>query len=185
MINLIYALHVPVRPPQPQASASALSPVDGGELTGEDGPICQPCDVEDSGLDADGDDVRAQRPRALPGVPVPSAAEVARHNLTHIPLRSWCRICVMCRRHNLPHRRLPPFDRSLPLFVLDYCVVRDSRGEDLLTLCVGRLYPYRAIFATRVDEKGANSYAVKRMGACFPRVGRGKTDVYVCSRKLD
>ena len=33
---------------------------------------------------------RYQRPRPLAEVKQPSPAEVARHNLTHLPYRSWC-----------------------------------------------------------------------------------------------
>ena len=36
----------------------------------------------------------AERPRGLRDPGTPSAAEVAEHNLTHIPTRPWCAHCV-------------------------------------------------------------------------------------------
>ena len=47
---------------------------------------------------------RYQRPRPLTDVKQPSPAEVATHNLTHLPYRRWCKWCVMARGPNLPHR---------------------------------------------------------------------------------
>ena len=56
----------------------------------------------------------AQEPKPLPDVKMPSAAEIARHSLTHIPYRRWCRWCVMARMPNMGHYKLPPFSRSIP-----------------------------------------------------------------------
>ena len=54
---------------------------------------CTPMDLDD---DAAGDDAEEEHepPRAVrnPGQPTP--AEVAEHNLTHIPFRPWCTHCV-------------------------------------------------------------------------------------------
>ena len=41
----------------------------------------------------------------LPEPYVPTAAEVAAHNLTHLPYRCWCPHCVAARRPNTQHRR--------------------------------------------------------------------------------
>ena len=69
---------------------------------------------------------KAQMPVPLTDVKVPSPAEVARHNLTHLPYKRWCKFCVAARCPNVPHVRLPPFSRKHPLLVLDYSVVRKS-----------------------------------------------------------
>ena len=69
---------------------------------------------------------RYHRPKPLADVKVPTAAEVARHNLTHLPYRRWCIWCVAARRGNVPHRSLPPYSRSIPLLVFDYCFVKKS-----------------------------------------------------------
>ena len=92
-------------------------------------------------------------PRAMPDPVEPSLEEVARHNLTHLPYRSWCPHCVAARRNNEAHKS-GSTDRDLPLLVLDYCYVRESTSPDPLTVLVGRMYPARALFATVCDFKG-------------------------------
>ena len=84
----------------------------------------------------------------------PSAEEVARHRLTRLPYRRWCRFCVMARCRNEPHRKLPAFSRAPPLVCTDYCCVQDSRDQSVLTLMVGRLYPDKAICVIPCDVKG-------------------------------
>ena len=79
-------IRTPVRPPQHKPAHEEV------ELVGDEAKI-----VDDSGRDGAGNIVQAQRPRDLPEVYVPSPAEVARHNLTHLPYRRWCKICVACR----------------------------------------------------------------------------------------
>ena len=49
------------------------------------------------------DDSQALDAKGLPEVPQPSAAEVARHSLTHLPYRRWCKWCVAARMLNVPH----------------------------------------------------------------------------------
>ena len=61
----------------------------------------------------------AQTPKALPDVKPRTAAEVALHNLTHLPYRKWCRWCVAARRPNTPHLGLQPLSRILPLLCID------------------------------------------------------------------
>ena len=80
-----------------------------------------------------------------------------------LPYRSWCRWCVSAKRRNAPHLRLPDHSREIPLLVADYCFVRDSRDDDLLTVFVGRLYPSRAIVAIPCDVRGVDDYAVGRL----------------------
>ena len=78
----------------------------------------------------------AQRPRGRtdPGVPTPE--EYKRRMLTRRSHRRWCRYCVMARMRNDAHLRLPPFSRSEPLLVADYCLIRSKEDQDLLALMV-------------------------------------------------
>ena len=56
----------------------------------------------------------AARPaKPLPEVREPSASEIAKHSLTHLPYRRWCRWCTRARMPNFPHRTLPPFHAHL------------------------------------------------------------------------
>ena len=48
---------------------------------------------------------------------------------------------------------------------LENCFIRDERDQELLTLCVGRVYPHRAVFAVSCNVKGSNGYYVHRLAA--------------------
>ena len=112
-------------------------------------------------LDAEEDDV-VQPARCLPCPVAPSPKEIAIHNLTHMPYRSWCRHCVAARRPNSHHRSLPSA-RSIPLLVADYCFLGDSDDSTKVTVLVACLYPSRSILATVVPAKGPDSQAVARL----------------------
>ena len=57
--------------------------------------------------------------------------------------------------------------RTLPVFVSDYCFVRKSDDEDLLTGLVGRLYPSRAVFASACAVKGPEDNVIHRLADFF------------------
>ena len=84
--------------------------------------------------------------KGMPAPRQPTRDEVSRHNITHLPYRSWCPICVASRRPNSSHRTSKnSTSRSIPVFVADYCFVRKP-NEELLTGSIGKLYPSHAIF---------------------------------------
>ena len=56
-------------------------------------------------------------PKTFADVKGPSAEEIARHNLTHLPYRSWCRWCVLSRKPNPKHVRSHFAKRDIPLLV--------------------------------------------------------------------
>ena len=91
---------------------AALDPVEEPLSQAEAPPVPPPPDVPAG-------EERVRKAKPLPEVKPPTAAEEARHRLTHIPYRRWCRWCVMARMLNTPHRRLPPFSREIPLIVFD------------------------------------------------------------------
>ena len=121
------------------------------------------------GLDADvvdGEDgVEAQMPRGVPPPPEPHPSEVARHNLTHYPYRSWCPHCLASRRPNSHHRRAPSSlaRRNIPLFCADYCFVKDSDDVEMLPVLAGQLYPRQTILATGCKSKGIDDYTIGRL----------------------
>ena len=135
----------------------------------------------DSVTTEEGDCVRV--PRCVPSPKTPAPDVVARHNLTHLPYCAWCPHCVAARRANNPHfKREESFRRMVPLLVLDYCFVRNTQDEDLLTLLVGRLYPTRAIFACPVDMKGRDPVVVTKLGDFIKANGLTKF-VYKCDQE--
>ena len=122
-------------------------------------------------------------PRKVMEPKTPAPDVVARHNLTHLPYAAWCPHCVAARRANNPHfQNETSFRRMIPLLVLDYCFIRNTQDEDLLTLLVGRLYPTRAIFACPVDMKGRDPIAIARLGDFIESNGLTKF-VYRCDQE--
>ena len=121
-------------------------------------------DLKDADIiDLDGDTV-VQPAQPLPQPKVPTAAQIAAHNITHLPYRSWCPHCVAARRPNTQHRSpSSPAHRAAPLLVADYCFVRDNDDDECVTILVARLYPSRAMLATVVDAKGPEHNAVARL----------------------
>ena len=130
-----------------------------GDNPDEEDLVCGPCDDD------------AQKPALIKAPTKPSAEDVATHNLTHMPYRSWCKHCVACRRGNAPHVSRLDAPRAIPLLVADYCYIRDSIDQDLTTVLVCRIYPWRISFATVVDMKGRDEIAIKRVSAFIKNVG--------------
>ena len=60
--------------------------------------------VEDT-IDVAHDHPEAQIPTAVPSPKEPNALEKSRHELTHMPYRSWCFSCVAGRGADDPHRK--------------------------------------------------------------------------------
>ena len=59
----------------------------------------------------------------------PSEKEVARHNLTHVPFRPWCEVCVRGAANASPHKPRPePFGKQ-PEVHYDYAFFRDKKGD--------------------------------------------------------
>ena len=144
-----------------EKSWAELQDCSEAEADHSEAPICGECDVQQSD-DGEG----WQVPKGLPEPTAPSRDLQLRHQLTHWPYANWCPFCVMGRRNNSPHFQARNGDaRSLPLLVLDYCFIRSEQDQDLVTLLVGKLYPFRKTFACVVDMKGrgTDGYAISRM----------------------
>ena len=137
-------------------------------------------DVDDDA--AESDPVLVQAPRALSSPSQPTAEEIAQHWLTHLPYRSWCKFCVAAKRGNAPHRFCHLYSREIPLLVADYCYVRDSRDDDLLTIFVGRLYPSRVIVAIPCDVKGPDDFATHRLANFLRDCGVTRL-AYLCDQE--
>ena len=120
--------------------------------------------------------------KPLPDVPEPPAAEVARHRLTHVPYKRWCKYCVMARMLNTPHWTRPAFSRAQPLLVMDYCFVKHAGDERFLTCLVGRVYPSMTVFASPCAQKGPDSYVTRRLAGFLKACGL-TTFNYMCDQE--
>ena len=67
-----------------------------------------PASVEEFGpTDADEDVVQeAEELKHVPAPVLPARAEVESHNVSHLPFRSWCSVCVRGRGLSLGHRKV-------------------------------------------------------------------------------
>ena len=81
----------------------------------------------------------AQEARIKPSPGAPTAGEVARHDATHVPYRSWCPICVAAsaKEDSHPRRGREHTEMGLPIIDFDYdlleehltiLIVRDALG---------------------------------------------------------
>ena len=85
---------------------------------------------------------------------LPSQAERDLHELTHLPYRNWCPVCVRCRGRDLDHRRAVEDERGASEYAFDYCFPGDECDFKLVVL-VGREKVTGAYFATAVPRKGS------------------------------
>ena len=85
-------------------------------------------------------EVEARRVKPVLDPKLPSAAEVREHQLTHLPYRSWCPVCVKGRGREADHRRRPHDEQGVPEYHLDYCFPGDEKGEKLTILIIVERY---------------------------------------------
>ena len=113
---------------------------------------------------------RAQNPK------LPSPAEVAEHQLTHLPFRSWCRHCVRGCGQAEPHRQAMRDEGALPEVHLDYCFM-GTKTEEAQPILVARDRDSRMTLSFLVREKGAaDPYVVRRVIAFLKEIGyEGRT----------
>ena len=97
-------------------------------------------DLHQSDIVDDVEGVVVQPAKPMPQPRAPTAAEVAAHNITHLPYRAWCPHCVAARRPNTQHRSpVSKSGRVDPLIVADYCFVKDNDDDEIVTILVARL----------------------------------------------
>ena len=106
---------------------------------------------------------------------LPSAEEVAEHELTHLPYRSWCSHCV--KGKTLDHRRSDR-KRVLPEVHLDYCFMGAGRDENTKVIIVAKHWDSKSVLASVVPEKGAsNDSAARRICAFLRELSLEHTDL--------
>ena len=86
---------------------------------------------------------------------LPSQEEVDRHNLTHLPYRNWCPICVKAKGKDMDHRKAVEKVRGLSEYCFDYCFPGDEFGFKW-TVLVGKERISGLLFATTVPTKGSS-----------------------------
>ena len=107
--------------------------------------------------------------QTLKGMPEPikpSRSDIQRHNLTHLPYKSWCPHCVAARRNAAPHLiQKNGEQRSVPLLVFDYAFPRAADETETVTCLIGKMYPMRTTFGVVCDQKGRDPHVISRLAA--------------------
>ena len=57
------------------------------------------------------------------------------HNLTHLPYRNWCSICVQAEGKDMDHHSAVDRERGLSEYCFDYCLPGDELGYKMV--CFG------------------------------------------------
>jgi len=114
---------------------------DEGDAT-DDELMCEPCEERDS--------------KGLTDTLKPSPGEVASHNRTHNPYRSWCSVCVRAKGKEAPHRRRKKRSKAgLPKWGMDYATLGEAEDEkDCVTMLVQKDEVSGALYGDKCTVKG-------------------------------
>ena len=161
------------------ATNGAGWPEEGGDQD------CYPVGDDDVEDDAE-EEAEAQRPLRDPGMP--TKAEIAEHNLSHLPPRPWCPHCVRGKSRDSPSLRVAgKFAENLVLRVrLGYCFLteggdgeqgdadddaeREAKVDAKQTILVMQESLCRSVWCYAVDKKGASEeWIVSRYARTWKR----------------
>ena len=111
--------------------------------------------VQDAGHEGQEADEEAEEAVRRPEVKAPTKEEVRRHNVSHLPFRSWCPQCVACRGKDDAHRARedPEAARGAEVH-FDYAFLRNEEGGNKATVLVGRCRQSKFLVAHVVPAKG-------------------------------
>ena len=105
----------------------------------------------------------------------PTAEEIKRHNVTHLPYRSWCSHCVRGRGVGHPHLSRKVRDEGeVPTIGADYHYMGTEGEEGTIPMLVIKDGYTKMIFDLVVTNKGANEYMVKRVKQILELLGYKK-----------
>ena len=102
-------------------------------------------------------EARSVQAKALPRPVMPTAAEVAEHEITHLPYRTWCAHCVRGRGISIQHRRVQTEAEQVPTISMDYGFLGDdSQRATSLPILIARDRMSKTIWALPVPNKGVH-----------------------------
>eukprot|EP00971_Amphidinium_carterae_P336538 6472952-Amphidinium_carterae.2 len=109
---------------------------------------------------------------AMPMLKVPAlpcAAEVAQHNISHLPHREWCRHCVAGRGKQDRHYKVAS-EGSIPTCSLDYLFLGDGEGG-APPILVFKDHRSKWVESSVVKRKGEDPYAIKILAEWLEATG--------------
>ncbi len=105
----------------------------------------------------------------------PSAEDIAAHNLTHLPYRNWCPVCVAAKAREDAHPRSSGQgeDGGVPIISMDYNFVDGKNSEDEIKMIVAKHEPTGLVVAYTVTAKGpSDGWVVKRLAQDIEEFGQ-------------
>ena len=65
--------------------------------------------------------------------PAPGRAEQLQHAVAHIPFAPWCRLCIMAKGREAPHRSHARAEErmDMPTVFVDFCFKKGSGPDDV------------------------------------------------------
>ena len=125
----------------------------------EETPV-RPCAVGGEGVEEEFREIEldveeeAREPQVLRDPGAPTEAEVEKHNVTHLPFRSWCPACVEGKARDKHHKKREyQHNKEIPEIVFDYGFM-GAEGEETIAIQVAKDRRTRMIFAHVVPKKG-------------------------------
>ena len=115
------------------------------------------------------DDTLAQKAKGVKAPGEPTDLEVLEHNLTHLPFRSWCKICVQSKSNQNPSRTLKT---RQPVLQMDYSFIGDRPGEPQITLLNVVDVLSGLALSVVVPQKGQSVYAQAELRRFVLETGR-------------
>ena len=121
----------------------------------------------------------SRRPIAAPNPRKPSSGEVAEHELTHLPFRSWCAHCVRGKGKSADHRKVQE-DRGIDEVHVDYCFMGGNEDSFKNTILVAKHIQSKAVMCSVVPKKGStHEFPARRTRAFCRELGLEHADVIV------
>ena len=105
----------------------------------------------------------------------PTAEEIARHEVSHIPYRAWCRSCVLGRGRSAAHKKMIAEKKhALPTIMHDYGFIGKD-DQQAMPMLVSKSSRTLWIDAEIVPSKGdENEYSIEVMKSAIKRMGHSK-----------
>ena len=114
-------------------------------------------------------EMSAQRPKGLYVPKQPTADEIREHELTHLPFRSWCEICVRSKSKQNQSRAISV---RQPVIQVDYAFMGDSQSDTQVTLLTATDVLSGMGLACVVPSKGRIVYAQAELRKFVLEIGR-------------
>ena len=116
-------------------------------LTDED--MCVECGVDEVAI------LESSIPKS------PTDEERAKHELTHLPFKNWCEICVKTKANTPPHfKRNPSEEGRIPRLSMDYMFMPIGDNSEMAAIIVLKDSESKQLWSRMVDKKGSQADGV-------------------------